>query len=628
MRTAPKKSTGLPKPRRVPRALYVLASVVLSSFLLASCTQLERPEPQPFFAEPKPPKIQEFRWSNGKLPKSLDPAIAGAPPETDLVRAVYEGLTETDPVTLAEIPGVAESWSASEDFKVWTFKLRREARWSNGKQVTANDFVRAWTRLVQMGDKVAHRSLLSNIEGAPLAVPPTSVSDASEQMLKSESNSNSNQAVNISPAQRIAQLPQNANAGSERLPGVLPVPKNAAAVTEKALGVTAEDESTLRVTLNSPDKEFPRLVANPIFRPIFGTGDEFAAKPISTDAVTNGPFRLTEIDPSELVLERADNYWGRESIRLERVRMVAAESAEKALAAYRAGELDAITNAEFSPLVLKLLSPYEDFRKTTHSALNFYEVNAARPPFSDRKVREALSNAIERDRLTETETDGSTRPATSFLPYSSGTKTKLTQDKEKARDLLDQAGFPGGAGFPVIKLVVNRNDTQQRVARSVARMWKQTLNVETEIIVRDMADLERSRKDGDFDLVRRGVVFPTSDSTANFASIFDQAAKDRTTPAEPQAKKDPAAASSAESSSSRSADPAKQAQADKQATGPAESAILTEDEVLYELRVIPLYFPTSYSLVKPYVSGFDTNSLDVPCLSRVVIDSDWQQKTH
>lgn len=588
-------------------------------FFSLSCTQLEKPEPEPFFAQTAPPKAQEFRWSNGRLPKSFDPALASAPPETDVVRAIYEGLTETDPATLKETAGVAESWSSSDDFKVWTFKLRKNAKWSNGKAVTANDFVRGWKRLIKLGDKAAHRHLLSNIAGVPRTSGEIPVSsETAEQFLRSNSNASSDQLVPGPPVQRVTPDPANTTSvplpfepGPSRTPNgtIEPIP----------LGVVAEDALTLKITLVFPDKEFPRLVANPIFRPIFSNGEEFMGKELNPTFVTNGPFRLAKVESERLILERSENYWNRENVKLEKVHIVATETSEKALSAYRAGELDAITNAEFSPLVLKLLTPYEDFRKTTHSALNFYEVNSAKAPFADRRVREALSNAIERDRLTEGEMEGQTRPALSFLPYATVTKRKLTQDKEKAKTLLDEAGFPEASGFPVIKLLVNRNDIQQRIARSVARMWKQNLNVETEIVVRDTAELERMRKAGEFDLVRRGVVFPTSDETANFMAMFEIKPDAVPVTASQPDQKPPTGPSAAE--------PLPKIPAGETKPGvPTETAILTEDEAIYELHAIPLYFPTSYSLVKPYVSGFDMNSLDAIALSKVSINSEWQPK--
>ena len=603
------------------RPVFILVSVLLS----LSCTQLAKPEPEPFFAQTVPPKAQEFRWGNGRLPKSFDPALAAAPPETDVVRALYEGLTETDPLTLIEIPGVAESWTASEDFRVWTFKLRKNAKWSNGKPVTAGDFVRAWRRLVKLGDKTAHRNLLSNIAGVPGPGPEGHISttEAAEQLLRS----NSNRPVAGSPVQQMAQPAANSNAKPAATPAGTNTNTASAgrpeAAAAPAFGVVAEDDLTLKVSLVLPDREFPRLVANPIFRPIFNNGEEFVGRELNSNIVTNGPFRVSGVDKNGIGLERSENYWNRDAIRLERVYMVSTESPEQALAAYRAGELDAVTNADFSPLVLKLLSPYEDFRKTTHSALNFYEVNSGRVPFSDRRVREALSNAIERDRLTDGEMEGITRPALGFLPYSTTGKAKLTQDKEKALALLEEAGYPEGEGFPVIRLLVNRNDTQQRIAKSVARMWKQNLNLDTEIVVKDTSELERLRAAGDYDLVRRGIVFPTSDQTANFMAIFEP---------KPRATADPGTLPGAQPTPTASprgpAGPVTESVTGGEGALSEflEPVILTEDEALYELRAIPLYFPTSFSLVKPYVAGFETNSLDAVTLVGVSIDSEWQPK--
>ena len=99
------------------------------------------------------------------MPKSIDPARAAAAPETDIVRAIFEGLTEIDAKTLNAIPAVAEKWSASDDKRVWTFQLRKDARWSNGKHVTADDFVLSWKRLASLGDITAHRELIQNIVG-------------------------------------------------------------------------------------------------------------------------------------------------------------------------------------------------------------------------------------------------------------------------------------------------------------------------------------------------------------------------------------------------------------------------------------------------------------------------------
>src|SRR6187455_2437382 len=117
------------------------------------------------------PHTQEFRWSDGGLPQTFDPAFAAAPPDTDAVRALFEGLTDYDPKTLAPVPAVATRWESSSEGRVWTFYLRDNARWSNGDKVTAADFVRSWQRTLKIGPLAPHTELLSNIEGATPTTP-------------------------------------------------------------------------------------------------------------------------------------------------------------------------------------------------------------------------------------------------------------------------------------------------------------------------------------------------------------------------------------------------------------------------------------------------------------------------
>jgi oligopeptide transport system substrate-binding protein len=382
-------------------------------------------------------------------------------------------------------------------------------------------------------------------------------------------------------------------------------------------GISAPDVRTVQVVLVAPDKDFPKLVAHPMFRPTFD-GKELGDKTAAANLVTNGPFRLGGMDATGVTLERSETYWNRGSVKLERVRFVAAENAEHALAAYKAGEIDAVTNADFEPLALKLLEPFEDFRRRTHAAINFYEINHEKPPFDDRRVREALAIAIERERLTEGEMEGLTLPALSFLPFGADADAKIVQDKERARDLLEEAGFPGGKDFPVIRLVVNRNDTQQRVARAVARMWKQNLNLETEVVVKENADLEAARAAGDYDLIRRGEVFPTADELMSILAILKP-------PRVPNENAQPQAGEPGVEA--RDAQPEIAPKPEQRST-PVESPDVTMSEAnaMYELWAIPIYFPTSYSLVKPYVSGFEMSPLDAPLLSDVSIDADWQPK--
>src|SRR3954447_12882914 len=140
------------------RSSHMALAVCFSAFLLASCAQVRTPASEPYLSAAAPPQVQELRWSKGRLPRSLDPARAAASPESDIVCSLFEGLTKIDPATMNAIPAGAEKWSNSEDGKVWTFHLRKDARWSNGKHVTAANFVASWKRAAAMG---AHSDLFT-----------------------------------------------------------------------------------------------------------------------------------------------------------------------------------------------------------------------------------------------------------------------------------------------------------------------------------------------------------------------------------------------------------------------------------------------------------------------------------
>jgi oligopeptide transport system substrate-binding protein len=615
-----------------------LGLIVFVLFSL-SCSQLEKPKPEPFYAETAPPQKKEFRWSNGKIPKSFDPAHAAAPPESDIVRAVYEGLTDTDSKTLRVVPAAAVEWNALDDFKTWTFKLRKDARWSNGEPVTAQDFVRSWKRLAAMGDKVSSRGLLQNIvglhdaaEGLPVIEPEES-NVFSEQSLNQEELPANNQTDSNSNVAAAPISTPSASAANPQIEQKTVVEKP----VESKFGVEAVDNFTLKISLVNPDKDFPTLVAHPIFRPVFGDGKKYETGKLTADVVTNGAFRIASVGQDGITLDRAENYWNKQTVELQRVRFVPTENAEKALAAYRAGEVDAVTNADFEPLALKLLTPYEDFRRTTYSALNFYEFNRNKPPFDDRRVREALAISIERERLTEDEMDGASLPALSFLPSEKTNEKQIVQDTQRAKTLLTESGYPDGANFPVVKLLVNRNNMQQRIARSVAKMWKRNLNVETEIVVKDSAELAAVWATDEFALLRRGAVLATGDETANMLALFPARLKPsvETRAINSQRTVQQNENQNAGASVSTPEQPKVEGETQTMATGEnllttapeAAQMILTEQQALEELPAIPLYFPTSYSLVKPYIQGFEINILDAPSLKDVRIDNSWQPKT-
>ena len=564
-------------------------------------------ETEQYYGRAVVPRAQEFRWSDGGLPRVFDPALAAVPPDTDAVRAIYEGLTEYDPDTLSPIPGVAARWESSSEGREWTFHLRRDARWSNGEPVTAHDFVQSWQRTLQLGDRAPHARLLKNIEGTgPVEIgsPP---SPAQAEQVQGQRDPGKKSEARKETKQETPRPP--------------------------AFGAEAIDDYTLRVRLQRADPGFPALASHPVFRPVHKTDSQSSEPKSSTvqPPVSNGAFHLTKVESDGVVLERAKNYWDVQSVSLQRVQFVPARDAESALEAYRAGDVDAVSNAGFEPLALKLLAPYKDFRRSTFGALTYYSFNTARPPFNDIRVREALTLAIDRERISEDQMGGATEPAKTFLPTqlpnapasSHSPANPLERDVERARKLLAEAGYPGGEKFQRIRLLVNRNAQQRQIAETIAAMWRTALGIETEIVLKDWEDYEIAFRTGDYDIARRSYVMQTADESSSLREMFEpdapQIVPTAQTAEEVTRKKN-------EIAGNRSRDMANEGSENPSGTVlPSPSPILTEAQALRELPAMPIYFASAYALVKPYVVGFGANLLDAPSLKHVRIDTSWQQ---
>jgi oligopeptide transport system substrate-binding protein len=595
--------------RKIERWRAAVASVLLVVMSLTGGGCFLDHEVEPYYGLAVAPRAQEFRWSDGGLPQIFDPALAAAAPDTDAVRAIYEGLTEYDPKTLAPVPGVAARWESSPDAREWTFHLRRDARWSNNEPVTAHDFVRSWQRTLQLGERAPHAKLLRNIQG----VVPAEVSPA--------------QTPTPQPEETQGQLAVKQEAKKETKPE---------AVKPVAFGAEAIDDYTLRVRLQRPDPGFPALASHPIFRPVNKLDSQLADPSVVANPrpISNGAFQLAKVEESGVVLERAKNYWDAQAVSLQRVQFMPMKDAESALAAYRAGEVDAVTNAGFEPLALKLLAPYRDFRRATFGALTYYSFNTSRPPFDDVRVREALSVVVDRDRISQDQLGGATEPAKKFLPAqiaqasataeTSHAQTPLIErDVERARKLLAEAGYAQGQKFPRIRLLVNRNAQQRQIAETIAAQWRSALGVETEIVLKDWAEYEIAFRAGDYDVARRSYVMQTADETSSLREMFEGDSP----PAAiiPQASEQ-TVEKKAEDAKSAGGDAAKENGAKPSAVGSVMPApVLSEAQALRELPAMPIYFASSYALVKPYVAGFESNLLDAPSLKHVRIDTSWQQ---
>ncbi|QCA06165.1 peptide ABC transporter substrate-binding protein [Pantoea vagans] len=390
-------------------------------------------------------------------PASLDPLKAVGLPEIQVIRDLFEGLTNQDAQGKI-VPGVAQSWS-SNDNKTWVFTLRNNARWSNGDPVTAQDFVYSWQRLVD--------------------------------------------PKNSSPFAWFAGL-----SGIE----------NAAAITKgemttDKLGVVAQGKTQLKVTLDRPVPWFPALVANVALFPvpektIAQEGDSWTAP---GKLVGNGAYQLSErVVNEKIVLIRNPDYWDDAHSVLTKVTFVPINEESSATKRYRANDVD-ITESFPKNMyaMLKKTLPGEVYTPDQLGTY-YYAFNTQKGPTADVRVRNALSWSIDRKVIAEKVLGTGEKPAWHFTPdVTAGFKplpTFMQQHDQntlnaQAKALLTSAGY--GPGKPLkLKLLYNTSESHQKIAIAVASMWKKNLGVDVTLENQEWKTYIDSRNSGNFDVIR------------------------------------------------------------------------------------------------------------------------------
>jgi len=392
-------------------------------------------------------------------------------PAGEIDRDLFEGLTSTDHHSNV-VPGVAESWKQT-DATTWVFRLRKNAVWSNGQPVTADDFVYAWRRFLD---------------------PKT--------------------AAKIATTYGVYLLN-----GIEVVNGKKPG-------TE--LGVKAIDKQTLEVRTAGPVPFLPAVMSVAQYAPqpravIEKFGRDWT-KP--GNMVSNGAYVLKDWQVnSKVVVEKNPTYWDAANVQLTRVTFLCVEDGNADLKLYQSGENDFMQQiAPGSYNALKAQYPGE-----MHSGpllgLRFYALNTADPLLKDVRVRKALSMVIDRDILASKVTADGQAPlyglAVKGLAAIQQTRydwADWPMDKRvaEARKLLAEAGVKPGTR---LKFTYNNSDYHKKMAIFAASEWKTKLGLETDIDSLEFKVLIRKRHDGDYQIARHGWVATFNDATLFLALI-------------------------------------------------------------------------------------------------------------
>jgi oligopeptide transport system substrate-binding protein len=406
--------------------------------------------------------------------KTLDIGVMSWMQDIRVAYALWEGLYTPDPVTLEPILGSADHVDLSADKKIYTFHIRDDARWSNGDSLKASDFVFAWRRMMEQPGEYTY--LLDYIRGAkPYRDAYVAWKGAVADWAKSH----------------------------QRGDGSSPPPAPAFDV-----GVEALSDKTLKVSLANPVPYFPALCAYvPLFpqhegcmrkyeqwddtHTYIASYDQTFTRP--PNLVSNGPYRLDDWSFKRRVRMVAnDYYWNRKHVNS---RIVDQLYAGDGLAAYRLYEGGAgwITDVDATLVPELRAKGRKDLKLFPAFGTYWYEFNCqeklpgGRPnPFTDRRIRRALSMAIDKQPIVDDATRSGEIVANTYVPvgvfpgYHS--PPGLPYNPEEARKLLAEAGFPGGQGFPRMTLMFSSDSpAMSKTAEIVRRQWQQELGIEVEL---------------------------------------------------------------------------------------------------------------------------------------------------
>ncbi|MBT8140583.1 MAG: peptide ABC transporter substrate-binding protein [Gammaproteobacteria bacterium] len=488
---------------------------------------------------------------NGTEPVDLDPHIVTGVTEHNIISALLEGLVSEHPRTLAPMPGAARWWKISADGLRYTFKLQENGRWSNGDALTAEDFVWSWQRVLS------------------------------------------------------------AELGSEYAYQLYPI-RNARAYHQGQLkdfskvGVRAVDNLTLEVELAHPTAYFLSLLAHFSTFPVHpntvllhgGMTQRGSHWTRPGNFVGNGPFQLQEWRLNyRITVTKNLHYWDAAKVDLNAIRFYPIDNVQTEERMFRTGVLHVASSLPPDKIQTYLQQASERISIDPYLGTYYYRFNTQRPPLNDARVRRALSLAINRQLLVDAITKGGQQAAYSFTPPDihgySPPQGLVRFDVDAARQLLAEAGFPGGQGFPALELLYNTSDGHRRVAVAIQQMWKQALGIDIALSNQDWKVYLSRVQELDYDIARAGWIGDYPDPNTFLDMFVSEGGNNRTGWRSARYDKLIAAAASEPSNQKR-----------------MQYFYQAESELLEQSPIMPLYIYTRVQLKHPGVQGWWPNVLD------------------
>lgn len=498
-----------------------------------------------------------FTFAVAADPQTLDPGRMSGAPEGRIAFNLFEGLMMPGPTTedlddASElvVPGVAESYALSEDGRTYIFTLREDAKWSNGKAVTASDFERSWRRVLTPDFPSDYQSFMWVIQNA-------------EAFSKGE-------------------------------------------VTEwSEVGVKVIDDRTLEVTLTQPTPYFPELVAFYTFFPVpmdlvEEKGNDWTRP---ENIITNGPYELESYrEQQDLLLKKSENYWDKANVALDQARIRIIQDTNAAVNAYRTGELHwSGTSLPVAQITGLLTHP--DYMQEPMLGTYYYRINVTdeESPLTDNRVRQALAMSVDSRSLVEDTMNNLFTVANHFVPqglpgYESPGEG-ITYDVARAKELLAEAGYPEGEGFPRIQLLYNVDENHKLIAEAVQSMWKRNLGIDIQLVNKEWRTYLQDVSSMNYEIARAGWIGDYNDPMT-FLDMWETGNGNNNT-----------------GWSDEEYDALlNQARAERDPAQRMKLLAQAEAIVLERGPVIPVYYYTNNVLVSRFLEGFEPHNRDIHLL--------------
>jgi oligopeptide transport system substrate-binding protein len=443
--------------RKKLAALFSL--LLVFSVFLSACAGSQNNADEGDKAE-KGDVAQDLRININSEPPSLNPGLAKDSTSGTVLRNLFEGLTRINLKGEPEM-AAAEKVDVSEDQKTYTFTLR-DATWTNGDPVTANDFVYAWKWALDPANQSEYAYQLYYIEGAQAFNEGTGSADA--------------------------------------------------------IGLKAIDEKTLEVKLVNPTPYFLELTAFYTYLPVNSKVAEANpnwANDAGDSYTSNGPFKMKEWSHSEkVVLEKNDTYWDADTVKLDSITMIMVNDPNTELSMFDNGELDwaGSPNSQLPTDAMQALRDNGTLNVQSIAGIYNYKFNTKVEPLNNVNIRKALALAINRKDIIDNIAQGEQMPAMAIVPPTMFEENEKgyfkDNDVKKAKELLqkglEELGYSDVSQLPEISISYNTNEAHQKIAQAIQDMWKTNLGINVTLNNQEWAVYLDSVDNGDYQVARMG----------------------------------------------------------------------------------------------------------------------------